>query len=148
LAKNLLWVAIGLTAIWLSVLLISLLAPDLEYGTERESFPLVPSITWVWGAAASSFLLRAFVQRRGTPDDQRHAWIGLTASTVLIWAIVTITTLIIPLFFFEFGDNLFWVPLGSLVAPAAGAVATSIVGQYVPLLTDAAAVANGETEWG
>ena len=145
--KNLLWVGIGLTAIWVAVLLISLIAPDLQYGDERESFPLVAATTWVWGAAASSFLLRAFVQRRGTAEDQRHAWIGLAGSTLAIWFVVTIATLVIPRFFFEFGDNLFWVPLGSLVAPAAGAVATSIVGQYVPLLTDAAAVANGDSEW-
>lgn len=141
--KNLVWVALGLGSIWLAVLIISLFAPELQYGSEREEFPLVAAVTWIWGAAGSSYLLRAFVERHRTAADQRHAWVGLTASTGVIWAVVTIIALVIPRFFFEFGDNVLWVPLGSLVAPAAGAVATSIASRYVPLLTDAAAIADG-----
>lgn len=136
--RNLFWVALALVSIWTSVAIISLSSPDLIYGADQNTFPLIPSVTWMSGAAASSYVLRAMVVRHPTPEDQRHAWVGIALSTTAIWALVTGVTLMLPSFEFNITDEPIIVPLGQLVAPAAAAVATGIAAQYVPLLTDAA----------
>jgi len=137
--RNLAWVALALGSIWIAVAVISLSSPDLVYGADRDTFPLIPSVTWMSGAAASSYVLRALVARHPTPEDQRHAWVGIALSTTAIWALVTVVTLLLPSFEFNITDEPIIVPLGQLVAPAAAAVASGIAAQYVPLLTDAAA---------
>ncbi len=144
--RNLAWVALALGTIWIAVAIISLSSPDLVYGADRDTFPLIPAVTWMSGAAASSYVLRALVVRHPSAEDQRNAWVGIALSTVAIWALVTIVTLLLPTFDFNVTDEPILVPLGQLVAPAAAAVATGIAAQYVPLLTDAAAAERrGET---
>lgn len=137
--RNLAWVALALGSIWIAVAIISLSSPDLVYGAERDTFPLIPAVTWMSGAAASSYVLRALVTRHPTPGDQRNAWIGIALSTTAIWALATVVTLLLPEFSFNVGDDPIIIPLGHLMAPAAAAVATGIAAQYIPLLTDAAA---------
>ncbi len=137
--RNLLWVVLALGSIWIAVAIISLSSPDLVYGADRDTFPLIPAVTWMSGAAASSYVLRALVTRHPSPEDQRHAWVGIALSTTAIWALVTVVTLMLPEFQFNIGDDPIIIPLGHLIAPAAAAVATGIAAQYVPLLTDAAA---------
>ncbi|MBT8215248.1 MAG: hypothetical protein HKN74_08965 [Acidimicrobiia bacterium] len=137
--RNLAWVALALASIWISVAVISLSSPDLVYGAERDTFPLIPAVTWMSGAAATSYVLRALVVRHPSPEDQRNAWVGIALSATAIWALVTVVTLLLPTFDFNVTDDPIIIPLGHLVAPAAAAVATGIAAQYVPLLTDAAA---------
>lgn len=137
--RNLAWVAIALASIWISVAVISLSSPDLVYGADRDTFPLIPAVTWMSGAAATSYVLRALVIRHPSAEDQRNAWIGIALSATAIWALVTVVTLLLPTFDFNVTDDPIIIPLGHLVAPAAAAVATGIAAQYVPLLTDAAA---------
>lgn len=144
--RNLAWVAIALGSIWVAVAIISLTSPDLEYGADRDTFPLIPAVTWMSGAAASSYVLRALVTRHPTAEDQRNAWVGIALSAAAIWALVTVVVLLLPTFQFNVTDDPIVVPLGHLVAPAAAAVATGIAAQYVPLLTDAAG-GNGEDEF-
>ncbi len=144
--RNLAWVVLALGSIWVGVAIISLGSPDLVYGADRDTFPLIPAVTWMSGAAASSYVLRALVIRHPTPDDQRNAWVGIALSTAGIWLLVTVVTLLLPEFEFNIGDDPIIIPLGHLVAPAAAAVATGIAAQYVPLLTDAAAERGGEED--
>ena len=140
--QNLAWVGLSLGSIWIAVAVISLASPDLVYGVDRDTFPLIPAVTWMSGAAASSYVLRALVTRRHTALVQVHAWTGIAVSTSAIWALVTIVILLLPTFDFNIADDPIIIPLGHLVAPAAAAVATGIAAQYVPLLTDAAAPAQ------
>ena len=103
--KNLAWVALALGSIWIAVTVISLTSPDLVYGADRNTFPLIPAVTWMSGAAASSYVLRALVTRHPTPDDQRHAWVGIALSALAIWALVTFVILLLPTFDFEIIDK-------------------------------------------
>ncbi len=143
--RNLGWVALAIGSIWIAVLIISLFSSELVYGADRDTFPLIPTTTWIWGAIASSFVLRALVERHSTLDDQRHAWIGIAAAVSVIWVLVTIVSLVIPDFDVSIGSNTVIIPLGAVIAPIAGAVATSIAGEFVPRLTDVAAGAAGNT---
>ena len=138
--RNLGWVAVAIGSIWIAVLVISLFSSELVYGADRDTFPLIAATTWIWGANASTFVLRALAERHSNPSDQRHAWIGIAAAVSAIWLMVTIASLVIPDFDFESGSNMVMIPLGAVIAPIAGAVVTSIAGQFVPRLTDVAAV--------
>ena len=146
--KNLAWVALALGSIWIAVAIISLSSPDLVYGADRDTFPLIPAVTWMSGAAATSYVLRALVTRHPTPSDVRNAWVGIALSATAIWALVTVVTLLLPTFDFNITDDPIVIPLGQLVAPAAAAVGTGIAAQYVPLLTDAAAAERRNEEFG
>ena len=146
--RNLAWVGVALGSIWVAVLIISLTSPELVYGEDRNTFPLIPAVTWLSGATATSYLLRALVTRHPSADDQRRAWIGIALAAVVIWSAVTVVCLILPTFSLELGDDSVLIPLGQLIAPAAGAVGTGIAGEYVPLLSDVAAAASRKRERG
>jgi hypothetical protein len=47
-----LWTAIGIGGIWIAVLLISLLAPDLVSGSEQQHLPVAAFATWFWAGSA------------------------------------------------------------------------------------------------
>lgn len=133
------WVALALVAIWIAVAIISMSGSDLVYGADLDTFPLVQATTWIWGAIASAFVLNALVQRHPTGDDQYYAAVGIAIASTIIWVAVTFVSVVVPLFTFNFGDSAVIIPLGEILAPAAGVTATAIAGQYVPALTDAAA---------
>ncbi len=129
----------ALGAVWIAVAIVSMSGSDLVYGADRDTFPLVQATTWVWGSIASAFVLNALVQRHPTGDDQYYAAVGIAIASAIIWVTVTFVSVVVPLFTFNFGDSTIVVPLGEVLAPAAGVTATAIAGQYVPALTDAAA---------
>lgn len=133
------WVALALGIVWIAVAIVSVSGNDLVYGADQDTFPLVQATTWIWGAIASAFILNALVQRHPTGDDQYYASVGIAIASTIIWVVVILVAQVVPLFTFEFGDSSVVVPLGEVLAPAAGVTATAIAGQYVPALTDAAA---------
>jgi hypothetical protein len=48
-----LWTAIGIGGIWVAVLLLSLLAPDMVSGSEQDHLPLAAFTTWFWGGVGT-----------------------------------------------------------------------------------------------
>jgi hypothetical protein len=136
--RSLGWAVVALGAIWLAVIVVSVSGSDLEFGSEPTTVPIVPLVTWIWGSIATAYVLSAMVQRRRDVADQRHAWVGIAVAMVVIWAVVTVLALILPEFTFEVFDDDIVVPLGALIAPAAGVVVSAIACQYVPSLTDVA----------
>lgn len=136
--RSLGWAVVALGAIWLAVIMVSMSASDLEFGSEPTTVPIVPLVTWIWGAIATAYVLSAMVQRRRDVADQRHAWVGIAIAMVVIWAVVTVLALVLPEFTFDIFEDVIVVPLGALIAPAAGVVVSAIACQYVPSLTDVA----------
>jgi hypothetical protein len=67
-----LWTAIGIGGIWIAVLLISLLAPDLVSGSEQQHLPVAAFTTWLWGGVGTLVLLWAMAgcgaARGGSPS--------------------------------------------------------------------------------
>jgi hypothetical protein len=80
------WTAIGIGGIWVAVLLLSLLAPDLVSGSEQEHLPVATFTAWFWGAVGTMVLLWAMGRLRGSARSQ-PIWIGLSVVTLALWAV-------------------------------------------------------------
>ena len=120
-----LWTAIGIGGIWVAVLVISLLAPDLVSGSEQQHLPVAAFATWFWGGIGTLVLLWAMGRLRGSARWQ-PIWIGLSVATLGIWAVATILAITLPVF--ETGSDPTRIPVAALFAPAAAAMLTALAG--------------------
>jgi hypothetical protein len=120
-----LWTAIGIGGIWVAVLLVSLLAPDLVSGSEQQHLPVAAFTTWFWGGAGTLVFLWAMGRLRGRAVWQ-PVWIGLSVVTVGIWAVATILGITLPVV--ETGSDPTRIPFAAIFAPIAAAMLTALTG--------------------
>jgi hypothetical protein len=120
-----LWTAIGIGGIWVAVLLLSLLAPNLVSGSEQEHLPVAAFMTWFWGAVGTMVFLWAMGRLRGNAMRQ-PIWIGLTVVTIALWTLATILAITLPVF--ETGSDPTRIPVAALFAPPAAAMLTALAG--------------------
>lgn len=123
-----LWTAIGLGVIWVCVLLISLLAPDLVSGSEQEHLPLPAFTAWLWGLLGTWGFLNGMGKLRGS-SERRVIWVGLSIAVMAIWAIVAALSVWLPVL--ETGSDPTSLPLGAIVAPLAAAALTAVASMVV-----------------
>ena len=120
-----LWTAIGIGGIWVAVLLISLLAPDMVTGFEQQHLPVAAFTTWFWGGIGTLVLLWAMGRLRGRARWQ-PIWIGLSVVTLGIWALATILAITLPVM--VTGSDPTRIPFAALFAPVAAAMITALAG--------------------
>jgi hypothetical protein len=120
-----LWTAIGISGIWVAVLLISLFSPDLVSGSEQEHLPVAAITAWFWGGVGTVVLLLAMARLRGRASWQ-PIWVGLSVATLGIWTVATILAITLPVI--ETGTDPTRVPVSALVAPVAAAMLTALAG--------------------
>jgi len=120
-----LWTVIGIGGIWIAVLLISLLAPDLVSGSEQQHLPVAAFTAWIWGVIGTLVLLWAMGRLRGRARRQ-PIWIGLPVATLGIWAVATILAITLPVM--VTGTDPTRIPFAALFAPAAAAMLTALAG--------------------
>src|SRR5215204_5784584 len=120
-----LWTAVGIGGIWIAVLLLSLLAPDLVSGSEQEHLPVAAFTTWFWGAVGTLVFLWMMSRLRGSAGWQ-PIWIGLSVVTLVIWAVATILGIALPVM--ETGTDPTQIPLAAIFAPVAAAMVTALAG--------------------
>jgi hypothetical protein len=120
-----LWTAIGIGGIWVAVLLISLLAPDLVSGSQQEHLPVAAFATWFWGGVGTLVLLWAMGRLRGR-SLWRPIWIGLSVVTLGIWAVATILAITLPVM--VTGTDPTRIPFAAFFAPPAAAMLTALAG--------------------
>lgn len=119
------WSAVGIAGIWLAVLLISLLAPDMVTGSEQEHMPIAAATSWLWGLVATIAFLWAMSRLRGSAS-RRPVWIGLTTATLLLWLVATVLSATLPVV--ETGTDPTRIPVGAIVPPVAAMVLTVLAG--------------------
>jgi hypothetical protein len=120
-----LWTAIGIGGIWVAVLLVSLLAPDLVSGSQQEHLPVAAFTAWFWGAVATMVLLWAMGRLRASAS-WRPIWIGLSAATLGIWAMAAILAITLPVM--VTGTDPTQIPFAAIFAPPAAAMLTALAG--------------------
>jgi hypothetical protein len=119
------WSAAGISGIWIAVVLISILAPDMVTGSEQEHMPIAAATSWLWGLMATIAFLWAMSRLRGRAE-RRPIWIGLTLVTLVLWLVATILGTTLPVV--ETGTDPTRLPIGAMVAPLAAAVLTVLAG--------------------
>jgi hypothetical protein len=120
-----LWTACGIGGIWIAVVLISLLAPDMVSGSEQEHLPVAAFATWLWGLLATGIFVWAMGKLRGRAAH-RPIWIGLAAVTLVLWLVATILGITLPRV--ETGSDPTRIPIGAMVAPVAATALTALAG--------------------
>jgi hypothetical protein len=120
-----LWTAIGIGGIWVAVLLLRLLAPDMVTGSEQQHLPIAAFTTWFWGGVGTLVVLWAMARLRGSVRWQ-PIWIGLSVATVGIWALATILGITLPVM--VTGTDPTRIPFAAIFAPIAAAMLTALAG--------------------
>jgi hypothetical protein len=120
-----LWTAIGIGGIWVAVVLISLLSPDMVSGSEQEHQKVAAFVTWFWGGVGTLVFLWAMGRLRGDAM-WRPTWIGLSIATLGVWALATVLAIVLPVV--ETGSDPTQLPLGAFIGPVAAAMLTAIAG--------------------
>jgi hypothetical protein len=120
-----LWTAIGISGIWVAVLLISLFAPDLVSGSEQDHLPVAAFTAWFWGGVGTLVLLLAMSRLRGRASWQ-PIWVGLSVATLGIWAVASILAITLPVM--ETGTDPTRIPFAAIFAPVAAAMLTALAG--------------------
>jgi hypothetical protein len=120
-----LWTAIGIGGIWVAVLLLSLLAPDLVSGSQQAHLPIAAFTTWFWGGVGTLVLLWAMGRLRGRAPWQ-PIWVGLSVATLGIWALATILGSTLPVM--VTGTDPTQIPFAAIFAPPAAAMLTALAG--------------------
>jgi hypothetical protein len=120
-----LWTAIGTGGIWVAVLVLSLLAPDLVSGSEQDHLPVAAFTTWFWGGVGTLVFLWVMGRLRGSARWQ-PIWIGLSVVTLGIWAVATILGITLPVM--ETGTDPTRIPFAAIFAPVAAAMLTALAG--------------------
>ncbi|HEX6424123.1 MAG TPA: hypothetical protein VFZ79_11630 [Acidimicrobiales bacterium] len=115
------WCATGISGIWVAVLLISTLSPDMVTGSEQQHMPVAAATSWLWGLVATIALLWGMSRLRGSAA-RRPLWIGLATATLVLWLIATTLSVASPVV--ETGTDPTWLPVGAMVASLAAAVLT------------------------
>jgi hypothetical protein len=119
------WSVVCLAAIWIAVVLISVLAPDMVSGSEQEHLPVAAFATWLWGLVATGGFLWAMGRLRGSAS-RRPIWIGLAVATITVWLLATILGIALPVV--ETGSDPTRLPLAAMVGPMAAAGLTGLAG--------------------
>lgn len=113
--------ALALIAIWASVALAAIYAPDMVTGTTQEHFPLALVVGSLAGLVATGSVVRGMV--RGLGGLTR----GLTYALLMvaIWAVVALVAIFVPEM--VTGTDPTRLPLAAVLAPIAAAILTRIV---------------------
>ena len=114
-------VAIG--AIWLSVVLLSMFSPDLVSGTMQDHFPIAMVVGLLAGLAATRSVVKAATRGIGSPK----LWAIYDLIVGIIWLAVALVSIYVPVI--VSGTDPTQVPIGAVVAPIAGAIATGAVSE-------------------
>ena len=109
------WTLIGVAAIWIGVVLISLVSPDLVSGSEQEHLPLAAFLTWIWGLIATIGLLWGMSKLRGSAE-RKNLWIGLVVAVVIIWGVAVVLSAALPTW--ETGSDPTTLPVWAIVMPS------------------------------
>jgi hypothetical protein len=119
------WTAAGISGIWVAVVLISTLSPDMVSGSEQQHMPIAAATSWLWGLVSTIAFLWGMGRLRGRAA-RRPIWIGLATATLVLWLVATILSTTLPVV--ETGTDPTRLPVGAMVAPLAATVLTVLAG--------------------
>ena len=117
------WTLLGVGAIWIGVLAISLVSPDLVSGSQQEHLPLPAFLAWIWGLLATVGFLWGMSKLRGSAE-RKNIWIGLVVAVAVIWGVAIVVSATFPVF--ETGSDPTHLPAWAIIAPIGAALLTTL----------------------
>ena len=124
------WVYITIAVIWITVVIASLQAPELQFGDEPRVFNVAAMLDWFWGLLGTVFVMRSTVFRR--PHEagygQDEAWGFVLLSVGGIWLAAMLVSLMAPTV--TIGDDIF-IPAGTIIAPIVAAALTPYACEFL-----------------
>ena len=111
-----------ITAIWVSIALISVLSPDMVHGSEHQRMPVAAFGAWFWGFGASIAAVVAMARLR-RDVAQRPAVMMVAGVTTTIWVAATVVSIFGPTL--VTGSDPTTIPLAALIAPIVAALVTT-----------------------
>jgi hypothetical protein len=142
------WSLVAVVAIWLSVLVTSLFAPDFVSGSQQEHITVAAIANWLWGAIATVGILRALRTAR-TVDVRDGAWITLGLAVAVLWLVVAVVSIFAPVV--ETGSDPTQIPLAALLSPIVATLFTRYLAEFlveVPVAETTKAKAETKPEAG
>ena len=94
-------------------------------GSEQEHLPVAAFATWISGVVGTGAFFWMMGKLRGSVT-RRPVWIGLSVTTMAIWTVATILSIVLPVV--ETGSDPTRLPVGAMVAPVAAAMLTALAG--------------------
>ena len=111
-----------ITAIWVSIALISVLSPDMVHGSEHQRMPVAAFGAWFWAFGAS--IVAAVAMARLRRDVARRPAVMMVAGvTTTIWVAATVVSIFGPTL--VTGSDPTTIPLAALIAPIVAALVTT-----------------------
>lgn len=117
------WALVGVVAIWVGVIAISIFSPDLVSGSQQEHLPLAGFLTWIWGLIATIGFLWGMSKLRGSVE-RKTLWTGLVIAVVIIWGVAVVGSVALPTW--ETGSDPTYLPAWAIVMPIAAALLTTL----------------------
>lgn len=120
---NSVWIWFSIVAIWVTVLIMSLGSPNLEFGSDPVVIDIGIIMDWFWGLVGSVGVLRLTLFRRPTEAGwgQDTAWPWVFGVVSALWLAAAVAAVSLPVF--ELGDDIV-IPVAAVVAPIAAAMLT------------------------
>ncbi|HLG71885.1 MAG TPA: SHOCT domain-containing protein [Chloroflexota bacterium] len=122
------YTALAIGAIWISVALAAVYAPDMVTGSQHEHLASGWG-GWLWGAIATGLIAQAALEGIRARMSARTPWLFLGVSVAVIWAAVVLASVFTPLF--VTGTDPTMIPFGAWLVPIGGLVATGFVCAFV-----------------
>ena len=119
--------ALTVCSIWVALAAASIWSPDLVSGTDQTHVPIAAFSDWFYAVIATGLVLMAFSRR--TPDVGRSSWAAFAFAISAIWLVVAIVSIWTP--DLVSGTDPTRVPIGALVSPIAGVLATAFASVFV-----------------
>lgn len=113
---------LSLGAIWLSVILMGVFAPDLVTGAEQDRFPLAVVVGLLAGLAATRSVVRAFAHMGSAT---RTVWIWYAMAVGLLWLAVALAAILLPVS--VTGADPTRLPMAVVIAPIGGTILTGAI---------------------
>lgn len=120
---------VAVAAIWVSVVLASVFAPDMVSGTQHEHLAVVPITDWIWGALATAAIAVTALEASRAGGTSRAPWLGLALVVTCIWAAVAVVSIFTPVM--VTGTDPTRLPLAAILAPIVAMVATRYACTFV-----------------
>ena len=124
------WIVLSVVLIWIGVLLMSLLSPDLVFGTTPERISISAIANWFWGLLATVFVLRStvFLRPHEVGWGQHASWPWIALGVAAIWTAGTLVSLAAPTVTFASDID---VPIAAVITHVVAATLTWFVCQFL-----------------